>query len=261
MRLRAPLILLVSLAAAAAACGGDDSTSSTVPPPDTAADTGPTTTLPSVDLPSDPDAAVVTIDEAGIPAVTADGRVFARAEAEGALPLNDPTGALVTAQLTPAGLAQLMAKADELELLQTPPDYGDPGITDSGYLTVVLTTAEGTFEHSVYAPGEETGDADADAARERLDDFVDFINSLQTQLGDELGPWTPYIPEQWVVDPDAYVSSEGADPWPFDVDPAPGCTTFPLGGDSDTVSGVYVAAIEGRDQIVEVRPVLPFTDC
>jgi len=252
----------------ASACGGDDGTIVDHDPTTTTTTT--TTTLAPTDdlpaLPQDPDAAFVTIDVEGIPAITADGRVFDRAPAAqgftAALPLNQAIGPLVTAQLTPAGLQAVVAEADELGLLQTPPDYGDPGISDSGYLDVVLTTADGVYEHHVYAPGEETGDRDADAARDRLDEFVSFVGSLSQHVGDELGPWSPYVPERWVVDTAPYVESSDARAWPFATDPVDGCATFPSAADDDTASGVYtVESPGGVERTVEVSPALPFTEC
>jgi hypothetical protein len=162
-------------------------------------------------------------------------------------------------------VAAVLAEADELGLLQTPPDYGEPGITDQGYLRVTLATADGTFEHSVYAPGEETGDAAADAARARLDDFVRFVNTLQMQLGDEIGAPEPYVPEQWIVDTTPYVDRADVTAWPFDGDPVDGCVALPSDAGSDTASGVYSVTVPGEDtdeeHIVEVRPALPFDDC
>ena len=203
-----------------------------------------------------------------MPAITSDGRVFRRIEeapegfARAAMaPQPPPVGALEVAQLSEAGLMDVVRKAAELRLLEEPPDYGDPMITDQGSLVVTLSTAGATYEHDVYAPGEEVDDDDAQAARDRLDEFVDFVSSLQTHLDGEIGPWTPYVPEQWVVDVHPQVESWDAEPWPFDVAPSEGCTSFELAGGTDTVSGVYTATVDGSDEIVEVRPALPFTAC
>lgn len=247
----------------AAACGGDDGTIIDYDP-------APTTT-PAGDLPAlddDPDAAFVVIDVEGVPAITADGRVFDRAPrpqgfAAAAAPLNDPVGTLVTAQLTPDGLRAVVAKAAALELLQTPPDYGEPGITDMGSLDVTLTTADGVYEHHVYAPNESTGDRSEDAARARLAEFVIYVRSLSIELGDDIGPWTPYVPDRWVVDTSPYVGVSDTEPWPFDTEPVDGCVAFPSDPDADTASGLYALASPGSeyDRVVEVSPALPFTEC
>jgi hypothetical protein len=267
MHRRVALIALAVVTLGAAACGSDDSPAGTDAPSST---TVPTTTVEPGDVPApptDPDAALLTID-GGVPAITADGRVFMRVDGPqgltAALPLGEPTGALTVAQLTPDGLIAVLAEAEALGLLGTPPDYGDPGITDQGYLRVTLATADGTFEHSVYAPGEETGDAEADAARDRLDDFVHFVDTLQMQLGDEISDPMPYVPEQWVIDTSPYVEQHDVTSWPFDIDPVDGCVALPSDAATDTASGVYSATLPGgtgREHIVEVRPALPFDDC
>jgi hypothetical protein len=266
MRMRATLTVACLIAFGATACGGDGSGGTTTNAPTTTeAPTNPLGQTP----PSDPDAALLTFDDESIPAITADGRVFKRSDGPqgfgpvaAALPVAPVVGPLVTAQLTPDGLAAVLAEADRLGLLQAPPDYGQPGITDQGYLTVTLTTSSGTYEHSLYAPGEETGDDDADDARARLDEFIDYVHSLQMHLGDELSDWQPYVPEQWVVDTSPYVESGSARRWAFDTEAVDGCATFPTSGGVDSVSGVYLATVAGDEQhLVEVRPALPFTEC
>jgi hypothetical protein len=276
MHRRAALIALALTLASlgAAACGSDDAGPSTDAPTTTAGAPSTTSDTPTTepgDVPSpptDPDAALLTVD-GGVPAITADGRVFMRAEGPqgfaAARPLGQATGALTVAQLTPEGLDRVLAAAGDAGLLHTPPDYGDPGITDQGYLEVALATAEGTFEHSVYAPDEETGDADADAARQRLDDFLTFVDTLQMQLGDEISDPEPYVPAQWVIDTSPYVEQHDVRAWPFTIDPVDGCVALPSDAGADTASGLYSVTVPGEDtdeeHVVEVRPALPFTDC
>jgi hypothetical protein len=259
LALLAPLVLF-----GVAACGGDDAGS--VTPTTRVSQTSVVTPATQPVAPTAGDAAFLTTDDGRVPAITADGRVFVRAPgAQGfaALPVSQPVGALVTAQLTEQGLADVKARAESLGLLRPPPDYGDPGITDQGYFTLTLTTEAGTFVHHVYAPGETTGDADADAARDRLADFADFIDSLPAELGDGIGPWQPYVPQQWLVDTDAYVATSAARQWAFDEPPVDGCVAFDSDGDGDSVSGVYTYMAPDADRalVVEVQPALPFTDC
>lgn len=275
MHRRALTITVAVLTVAAVACGSDDSTdTTTVERPATsttdAADPPVTTTAGHDDLPAlpdDPDAAFVVLDS-GVPAITADGRVFERvADAQGFAAVAPPKpaiGALTVSQLTPEGLAQVLAFAHELGLLTDPPDYGDVGVTDQGDAITTLTTADGTFVHSVYAPGYETGDPDADAARERLAQFVRFVGALHTELGDDISHPEPYVPDQWIVNTSPYVSSGFAPAWPFDDAPVDGCVTLPLADSTDTVSGVYTLPDDtdtGRGHVVHVSPVLPFSDC
>ena len=257
MRLRT-ILLLPLLIGGATACGDNDE--------DCCA---PDSTSPRVEGGALPelaggDAAFVEIGSRGIPAITADGRVFVQASEPGpsgfATPAMAPhvpeVGAVQVAQLTAGGLERVLFEAASRRLLSEPPDYGDPMITDMGSLTVRLSTASATYTHSVYAPGELVDDTTQQAARHRLDGFVDFVHDLREHVGGELGPWEPYVPEQWIVDLHPHVDSGDAEPWPFAAPPSNGCQAFAVDG-ADTASGVYTDG----DVTVEVRPVLPFTDC
>src|SRR5688500_7703205 len=85
------LIAVALVTAGAAACGGDDAAPSTDAPdttvesPGTTGGPDPTAGPGTTDVggdpapPDDPDAALLTID-GGVPAITADGRVFDRAD-------------------------------------------------------------------------------------------------------------------------------------------------------------------------------------
>ena len=256
MRVRS-ILLVPLLVVGATACGSDEDCCA------------PDSTSPRIEGGALPElagghAAFVEIGSRGIPAITADGRVFVQAAAPApsgfAAPAMAPyvpvVGALQVAQLTDDGLERVLFEAASRRLLSEPPDYGDPGITDQGSLTVRLSTADATYTHSVYAPGERVDDATQQAARHRLDGFVDFVHDLREHVGDELGPWEPYVPEQWIVDVHPHVDAGDAEPWPFAAPPSNGCQAFAVVG-ADTVSGVYTDG----DVTVEVRPALPFTDC
>lgn len=252
------LLLLPLLAVGATACGNDDEDCCAPGPTSAHVERG---ALPEL---AQGAAAFVEIGSRGIPAITADGRVFVQAAAPApsgfAAPAMAPyvpvVGALQVAQLTDDGLERVLFEAASRRLLSEPPDYGDPGITDQGSLTVRLSTANATYTHSVYAPGERVDDATQQAARHRLDGFVDFVHDLGEHVGDELGPWEPYVPEQWVVELHPYVDTGDAEPWPFPAPPSDGCQAFAVDG-ADTASGVYTDG----DVTVEVRPALPFTVC
>jgi hypothetical protein len=256
---RESVVLLAAVALSAAACAAGDAARAT----QTAAGTAspPTSTAA---LPRDPDALFVRVGGAGTPAIAADGRVFraARPAATGlrfaAAPPLAPSGPLEVARLGTAGLATVFAKALELDLLRPPPDYGDPAITDMGTLVVTIAVDGATYVHAVYAPGEPVDDPAAQAARDRLAEFVSFAESLHLHLDDELGPWAPYLPERWVVDVDAYVDRAQTAPWPFETSPEDGCAVLATSGERDTASGTYTLTSDGHESLVAVRPALPF---
>ena len=253
------ILLLPLVVVGLTACGDDaedccSGTSTT--PPDVEVDT-----LPEL---ADGEAAFVEIGSRGIPAITADGRVFVQATepaqsgfaAPAMAPYVPVVGAVQVAQLSAEGLERVVFEAASRRLLGEAPDYGDPMITDMGSLTVRLSTASATYIHSVYAPGERVDNAAQQAARDRLDGFVDFVDDLREHVGDGLGPWAPYVPEQWMVALHPDVVAGDAEPWPFDIAPADGCQAFEVAR-TDTASGVYTYG----DVTVEVRPALPFNDC
>jgi len=236
------------------ACGGSKSSA-------------PTSTEPVV-LPDV--ATLVVIDVDGQILVTAGGLVYRTTgipdgaggwRAPGAAPpAPPPPAALEVAELSPAGLAQVLGRLAELGLASEPPDYGDVGITDQDTFEMTITTSAGTFFHSVYARGEETGDGAADDSRQRLEDFVGFLGNLESELGDDMGGFAPFVPEQWSITADDFSRASGI-PWPFSEPAVVGCTSFPedeiAAGRTDGATGLY--AVDGRPFAVE--PLLPGEDC
>ena len=254
-RLRSsPILVCLALAAALTACGSQR--------PVVAGPSEPS----RVELPADPDTPVVRIGRL-LPVITADGRVFTDAPSGADLrsfvaPAPPAPQPVAIAQMTPAGVQAVLLEARRLGLLAPPPDYGDPRITDSATATITLTTADGTYEHAVYAPSRRTGERAADAARDRFDEFGRFVADRLRTSDADLGASTPYVPTQWIVELDPYYDVIGGPaPWPYDDPPAQGCRTFPLDGDIDTATGVYSTTIDGKNHLVSIRPALPFDDC
>lgn len=250
--LAAAVISLLAPVAALAGCGADPGVRTTDGP----------RRLP-VELPADGSTPIVQVGD-WLPLITADGHVYTdgapatRSSLRSAVaPLPPSPQPVDVAELTADGLAAVVAKAHELGLLSTPPDYGDPHITDVGSLTLTLTTAERTFVHHAYAPDERTGIRAEDAARDRLQEFTRFLDDLAAELGDDLGDAVPYVPAQWVVDTHPLADATAAEDWPFAAAPTDGCATFPLEGGVDTATGVYFADTGTRHHTVTVRPALP----
>ena len=231
---RAAVVLLTLVLVTLVGCGGDPGVRTT----------GEPRRIP-VELPADGSTPIVQIGD-WLPLITADGHVYtdgARATRSGVrramAPLPPSPQPVDVALLTPDGLAAVVAEAHELGLLAAPPDYGDPQVTDSGSLTVTLTTADGSFVHRADAPDERTGVRGEDAARDRLQRFTRFLDDLGDELGDDLGPREPYVPTRWIVDTDPLAQASAADEWPFPDGPVDGCAAFPLDDGADAVTGVY----------------------
>ena len=210
LRLAVPLVLV----AAVAACG-DDSTepldtpaSTTTPPADE--------TLPTVppagggyEWATGPDDVVIDVSFEGgfVPAgavfastpvgmVTGDGRFLST----GPTTLQFPGALLPNLQqqsITPAGIEELLASADELGLLTAGVEYPrNDQIADAPDTVVTITVNGETYEHSAYALGFDT---ETDPARKALADFVIMMEDPAGTLGDEVGPAEAYLAEAYLI--------------------------------------------------------------
>jgi hypothetical protein len=223
-------------------------------------------------LPEDPDAQIIDLDDGAV-VVYADGRVFRRvtgaafgewsgwAAAE-RLPRMAPPPApssYEVAELTDAGLEWLLERADELGMLVDNPDYGDPMVTDSPTSSLVITTGDETFEHSVYAPGFEVEGRTEQERRNHFSEFTAIILGLDDEVGDELSEFEPWIPEAWVVSDRSWFFEEPTRDWPLDEPPAPGdCVVLPTDADLDTATGAYIGP-DGTFIVADAA--LPGTEC
>lgn len=228
--------------------------------------TAPAAAGDGIDLPDDPDAQVVNLDNNVV--VYADGRVFRRADPRRAgarsfvgstemMPAPPPTG-FELAQLTDDGLAWLFEQADELGMLFDNPDYGDPQVTDQDTTQLTVTTAEGEFFHSVYGLGIDVDDSDAQDRREHYAEFTSILADLDDVLDDEISDFEPWVPDAWVVSPASWLGSAAAD-WPLDdvPDNLPACVVLPSDPGADTATGAYRMLIDGAELIVIADAALP----
>ncbi|MGH9271815.1 MAG: hypothetical protein ACRDZ2_11130 [Ilumatobacteraceae bacterium] len=150
---------------------------------------------PSIGLPTDPNAVVirwsVPVGNGVAPGgtsrlvISAGGDVYqALAGGPQGLMAGPPMPALsdyVQRTIDPAGLERVLARAAELGLLATPPEYADVGITDQASTEVLLATGAGQFTHVAYAlssPGDESDDDRRDLAR-----FVQELSDLEQLAG------------------------------------------------------------------------------
>ena len=263
-------ILLISLATitstlALAACGGTvpASEAPAAQPPTTAppAEPPPTTEVANTyDYPTDADAVVIDLVSGGgfVPVELAidsrpefrlygDGTVLARPPDE-TFP-SPPT--LLRYTLTPEGIQQVLAAADDAGLLEQAPDYGQPAVTDLPTTTLTVGTDGEPISHSAYALGFEdaTGlTAAQTAARQRFADYANLLRTLPTSMPAALAEQpAPFEPDA----ADVYLFEREAEPglsapkWPYEVPPTewppvPGDSAF--GGACRTVTGPELAA-------------------
>ncbi|MEJ7563118.1 MAG: hypothetical protein WKF45_11435 [Ilumatobacteraceae bacterium] len=267
---------LAALTLGAAACGEDDAAGPTQP-------TGPDTTEPpegGYEHPTDPDEAILVFtrhanDTPGaIPEVVVggDGKVYQPGEPGGgdspvgiAPPQAGPSPVMV-AQLSPAGVQRLLARADELELLDDAPEYADVSVTDSFSTSLTITTGEGTVEHVAYALGFDSDEGEVDDERQRFEDFAAQLDDFERFAGDDLGDAERYVAETWLVgDWGGYYGVEDSSnpmSWPDDVDVVEGCVELDISKFPSGVSGRYVVDEQGnRDTLFGVAPDLPGDEC
>jgi hypothetical protein len=223
-----------ALSALLAACGGDDGPSGA--PVTTVPGTDPTAAPSGIAHPAGADTLVVRVTNEGgfVPPgwafvnmptalISGDGRAFrpgvTTMEFPG--PLLAPIGVRTISE---AGIQTVLARAQELGLLATPPTYeGNDMIADAPFTVVRLDAADGSFTHSAYALGF---DPESDPQRQALADFVAVVQDLDTTVGAaELGTEEIWQPEEYrlqalVVDPTAYAADDVQPtilPWPADT--------------------------------------------
>jgi hypothetical protein len=146
--------------------------------------------------------------------------------------------ALQSTSLTEAQVGQLLARADSLGLLATPPDYEStqPPVADAGSTVVTFNANGATYVHSAPSLGLEQ---QPDEARQRLSDFVEFATSFVAERAATESE--VFEPESYVIGTMAVNTAEYADdvaptvvPWPAAFGVAP------VGEDCATIDGAAV---------------------
>lgn len=99
------------------------------------------------------------------------------------------------ASITPEGIQQLLALADELGLLTQLEYERNDRIADAQDTVVTINVNGETYQHRAYALGmePETG------ARADLAEFVTAMTDLESTIGDQVGPTEPYVPDTFLV--------------------------------------------------------------
>jgi hypothetical protein len=288
---------------ALAACGDDspvDEAAGTLPPVASAAPTAPAPTEPdrsapptrSYDVATGADDVVVSITNEGgfvptgfafantpIVMVTGDGRVLSA----GPMIAIFPGPLLPNVQqrsISPAGVQQLLARADELGLLADVSYERNDMIADAGTTIVTLTVDGTTYRHEAYALGLDT---EGDPDRKALADFVAAATDLPATVGEaELGPEEPFASEQFLIQAlpvdRAAIGGDGVEPtfvpWPVDAPvrlaDAEACATVPaaafgpLFAEADSMTFfTETDPVDGTEVTYSVTPVqqLPGRSC
>lgn len=218
-----------------AACGDDDTAPVETSPPTTAApvSTAPPTAAGGPTYATAPDDVVIEVNNVGgfapieaqfamtpTALVTGDGRYLTTGPTTMQFP-----GALLPnlrqQTITPAGIEQLLAEADQLGLLAEV-EYSRPNnIADAPDTVVTITVGGETYAHAAYALGLEP---ETDPARVALADFVATMTDPGGTIGTELGPDEEYEPAAYVISAEAvdlatmtFEVEPTVQPWPADA--------------------------------------------
>jgi len=98
--------------------------------------------------------------------------------------------------ITPAGIEELLASAEELGLLADVEYPRDDQVADAPDTVLTITVNGETYEHSACALDFEP---ESDPAREALSQFVIGLQDVSGTLGDEVGPAEPYVAEAYLI--------------------------------------------------------------
>ena len=271
------IALWIACVVGLAACSsGTDSSD-----PSAAATSTPTsagTTSPNSTYPTDGGTALVRIGRPGeLPwlIIGGDGWVYspngalagtvhafsstAAAGAPAAVPPPPAPMPVTRRRLTASGLETVMALAEHLGLLASPPDYPSPGTTDLDSTEVSVTDSNGTYVHDAYALGL-TAEA---GARKQLLDFVHALSDIEALVGaDQIGPAEAYVPTRFVVTTGgSYASSGQPADWPAHLAIDEGCVQLPVDRFPTGVAGLYTATVDGHQIRIAVVPDLPGDFC
>lgn len=197
-----------------------------------------------------------------------DGRVYRRVDTDGwytptgfatasgvRMAPPPPPGALEWATLSDEAIDDLVAQIVDLGLLDDDLEFGDPMITDSPTSLLTLSIDGDEATHSVYAPGHDQGlTPDEKANRAAYDELRALLFDLEDAFDDELTPFSPYVPDRWVVVVGGYWYGPVDRPWPLGDEPVDGtCVELPTDDDTDTATGGYLVG----DEVVVADAALP----
>ena len=163
---------------------------------------------------------------------------------------------MVSAKVSPTGLARIHDRADELGLLKDPGTYTPTGADDVLGEYLVLSDAKGTYVHDtdmLYEPSKER-----DAKRRAFSQFMADLRDLDALTGGEIGTERPFVPERFVVSLERSYSDRGDNDWPKGVEIVEGCVTLPVDKFANGPLGRFRTA-DGQD--VVVRPVIAGVEC
>jgi hypothetical protein len=246
-------------ALALAGCGGSEAGGVVNPEPAT------------IELPEGADDVLVRLGDGDFPTllIAGDGSVFqlddqipADFGGEGfaaIAPLPPSPAPVVRRQLTETGLQIVFQRAEELGLLDTPPEYESPNVTDSGSTSLTLRDAHGTYEHRAYALGFDDPESDRD--RRALLSMVEDLGDLEALVGRNISDLEPYVPDTYHVRTGTLFTGEEGQAWPEGVPVEEGCVRLPIERFPAGVSGTYRYVGGDGEVQIWVAPDLPGDDC
>ena len=197
-------LITAGLIAGAGIAGATDSsvpptTGATTAAPSTTTASGPSTTVPPVELPSDPNAVILVLRHTGgfapmdalvrfgpVMVITAAGDVYTTNNAE-----TDPTPLVtpvVQRKLDAEGMRALVAYLAAEGMYSTPPDYNDPmpQVMDAPNTTLYLYVADHAVVHDAYALGIGNPDGPETApARKHFQEVLAKLGDLAAVVGAE----------------------------------------------------------------------------
>jgi hypothetical protein len=263
-----PIVLILAGAVAFAACGGGEPSEPGQPAATDAQEP------PAISYDPAPGSVVVDVTQplgGFVPQeIAVDRRPQFRLHGDGtviALPAEPALGGfpeLETYRLSEEGVQWVLEQADATGLLSSPPDYGQPLVTDVGTVTVTITAGGVQVSHSVYGPGfedEAAGLTDAQIeARKALAGFVSSIVALpEAQPGLLAGPAGPYPVESlevWAWELAAEVEGATVEEWPLaeplgdaPADAQSGPVCFEIGADDAAALEAAIGGGEGLGRI------------
>ena len=195
--------------------------------------------------------------------VSGDGRVFTPGAQIAIFP-GPLLPAIQVQTISELGIQRLLAAADDAGLYDDIDYSADLNVADASTAMVTINVDGETWVHEAYAlgigavPGQD--DADVEAEREALNDFIAQVADLATLVGpDELGPTEIFEPDEYLIE--ALVVDDPSDYANGEIEPTivawPAGVTVRL---ADAASCTVVSATEVGEVLESANQLTLFSD-